>query len=135
MDKCREAVTKTLDGGRGNPPYYAPPLFRHGSLLISQTSTIFMYLGNKLQLSGSKEDDAWQINALALTALDGLSNEAHDSQHPIGIDMEYEDYKDEGVRYSREWIKNRLPKRLEYWEKVLKREGPWLLGEQYTHAV
>jgi glutathione S-transferase len=102
MDKCREVVTKTLDGGQGNPPYYAPPLFRHGDLLISQTSNILMYLGNKLQLSGSKEDDTWRVNALALTALDGLSNEVHDSHHPIGIELYYEDQKDESARYSRE---------------------------------
>jgi glutathione S-transferase len=33
--QCRQVVTTTLDGGQGNPPYYAPPLLQHGDLLIS----------------------------------------------------------------------------------------------------
>ncbi|KAH8727767.1 glutathione S-transferase [Phaeosphaeriaceae sp. PMI808] len=110
MDKCREVVTTALEGGEGNPPYYAPPLLRHGNLLISQTSNILMYLGPKLGLSGSEENDAWRVNALVLTALDGLSNEVLDC----------------------------LPKHLGYWEKVLKGgesgKGTWLLGEQFTYA-
>jgi glutathione S-transferase len=138
MAECREVVTKTLDCGQGNPPYYAPPLFRHGDLLISQTSNILMYLGSKLGLSGSKENDSWRVNALALTALDGLSNEVHDCHHPIGIELYYEDQREESARRSKEWIKNRLPKHLGYWEKVLNSEesskGPWLLGEEFTYA-
>lgn len=138
MDKCREIVTKTLDGGQENPPYYAPPLLKHGELLISQTSNILMYLGSQLGLSGLKKNDAWRVNALALTALDGLSNEVHDCHHPIVIELYYEDQKEESARRSKEWIKNRLSKHLGYWEKVLKSEdsgnGPWLLGEQFTYA-
>src|SRR5262245_56708132 len=122
MDKCREVVTKTLDGGQGNPPYFAPPLFRHGDLLISQTSNILMYLGSKLGLAGSKENDAWRVNALALTALDGLSNEVHDCHHPICAELAYEDQKEESARRSKEWVKGRLPKHLGYWEKALKSE-------------
>ncbi|KAF2248183.1 glutathione S-transferase family protein [Trematosphaeria pertusa] len=113
MDKCRGVVTKTLDGGQGNPPYYAPPLFRHGDLLISQTSNILMYLGPKLGLAGPKENDVWRVNALALTALDGLSNEVHDCHHPIGIELYYEDQKEESAR-----------PHLGYWEK----------GKEFTYA-
>jgi glutathione S-transferase len=138
MDQCREAVTKTLEGGQGNPPYYAPPLLRHGDLLISQTSNILMYLGPKLGLAGSKENDVWRVNALALTALDGLSNEVHDCHHPIAVELYYEDQKAESTRRSKEWVKTRLPKHLGYWEKVLKSEengkGPWLLGNDFTYA-
>jgi glutathione S-transferase len=138
MDTCREVVTKTLDGGKGNPPYYAPPLFRHGDLLISQTSNILMYLGSKLGLAGSKEEDAWRVNALALTALDGLSNEVHDCHHPIAVELYYEEQKEESARRSKEWVKNRLPKHLGYWEKVLRSpkdgEVPWLLGQDFTYA-
>lgn len=37
--------------------------------------------------------DAYRVNALALTALDGLSNEAHDSHHPIALMLPYEEQK------------------------------------------
>ncbi|OTA80262.1 hypothetical protein M434DRAFT_25584 [Hypoxylon sp. CO27-5] len=142
MDKCREAVTAYLNDGylgeKGNPPYYAPPLFKHRDLIISQTSNILMYLGPKLGLGGSKENDVWRVNALTLTALDGLSNEVHDCHHPIAVELYWEDQREESHRRSKEWLKNRLPKHLGYWEKVLKSEecgqGPWLLGSTFTYA-
>ncbi|KAI1482703.1 glutathione S-transferase protein-like protein [Daldinia eschscholtzii] len=142
IDKRREAVSAYLapeyKGERGNPPYYAPPLFKHGDLIISQTSNILMYLGPKLGLSGSRENDIYRVNALALTALDGLSNEVHDTHHPIAIELYYEDQKEESRRSSKEWIEGRLPKHLGYWQKVLESEecgqGPWLLGNTFTYA-
>ncbi len=135
MDKGREAVTTVLDGQQGNPPYYAPPTFRHGDLIISQTSNILLYLGPKLGLAGPGENDIYRVNALALTALDGLSNEVHDCHHPIAVELYYEEQKEESHRRSKEWVKNRLPKHLGYWEKVLKStDGPWLLGNSFTYA-
>ncbi|KAI1452771.1 glutathione S-transferase protein-like protein [Annulohypoxylon moriforme] len=142
IDKCRETVTAYLNenyhGEKGNPPYYAPPILKHGDLIISQTSNILMYLGPKLGLAGSKENDIYRVNALALTALDGLSNEVHDCHHPIAVELYYEDQKEESLRRSKEWVKNRLPKHLGYWEKVLKSdecgEGPWLMGSSFTYA-
>jgi glutathione S-transferase len=52
IDKFRDIVTKTLDGEKGHPPYYAPPLLIYGDLLISQTSNNLMYLGPKFGLAG-----------------------------------------------------------------------------------
>jgi glutathione S-transferase len=46
--------------------------------LISQTSNILLYLGEKLKLNGKKEADKYIVNQLTLTALDLLS-EAHDT--------------------------------------------------------
>lgn len=148
MDKCREAVTAYLSddylGEQGNPPYYAPPLFKHGDLIISQTTNILMYLGRQLRLSGSLENDPYRVNALALTALDGLGDEVHDSHHPIAAELHYEDQKEESLRRSKEWIKTRLPKHLGYWQKVLKsaeglendipNPGQWLMGGTFTYA-
>ncbi|KAI1755461.1 putative glutathione S-transferase family protein [Xylaria castorea] len=135
FEKSREAVTTVLEGIQGNPPYFAPPTFRHGDLIISQTSNILMYLGPKLGLAGSDENDKYRVNALALTALDGLCNEVHDCHHPIVVEMYWEDQKEESHRRSKEWIKHRLPKHLGYWEKALKSaEGPWLLGNKLTYA-
>lgn len=135
LDKGREAVTTVLGGQLGNPPYYAPPAFKHGDLIISQTSNILLYLGPKLGLAGSAENDRYKVNALALTALDGLSNEPHDCHHPIAVELYWEDQKEESHRRSKEWVKHRLPKHLGYWEKVLTSSGgPWLLGDQFTYA-
>ncbi|KAI0427502.1 glutathione S-transferase protein-like protein [Xylaria sp. FL1042] len=136
--KVGEYTSDNYEGENGNPPYYAAPFFRHGNLMISQTSNILMYLGPKLGLAGSKEDDIYRVNALALTALDGLSNEVHDTHHPISHDLYWEDQREESRRCAKEWLKTRLPKHLGFWEKVLKSDetgpGPWLLGNSFTYA-
>ncbi|KAI2619553.1 glutathione S-transferase protein-like protein [Hypomontagnella submonticulosa] len=128
MDECR----------KGNLPYYASPLFKHGDLIISQTSNILMYLGPKLGLAGSQDNDVYRVNALALTALDGLSTEVHDSHHPIAPELSYEDQSEESLRRCKEWVTTRLPKHLGYWQKVLESEkrspGPWLFGGAFTYA-
>jgi glutathione S-transferase len=76
------------------PPPLTPPILKHGDLLISQTSNILLSLGPKIGLVRKQEDDGdaiYKINELALTALDGLSNEAHDTHHPICNLLHYED--------------------------------------------
>ncbi|ETS87669.1 hypothetical protein PFICI_01497 [Pestalotiopsis fici W106-1] len=141
FEKSRETVVTWLSGGgHGNPPYFAPPLFKHGDLVISQTPNILLYLGPKLGLAGDRENDLYRVNALVLTALDGLSNEVHDTHHPISTMLYYEDQREESKRRSKEFIQNRLPLILSYWQKVLdassqeRGEGPWLLGKTFTYA-
>ena len=56
------------------------------------------------------EDGIYKVNELALTALDGLSNEAHDCHHPIASGLYYEDQKDEAKKKSEDYIKNRIPR-------------------------
>lgn len=126
----------------GNPPILAPPVLRHGDLVLSQTPNILMYLAPRLGLAPSADDDdvdgIYRLNSLVLTALDGLSNEVHDCHHPIAVSLYYEDQKDEALRRSQDYVKNRLPKFLGYFERVLKSkasgEGPWLYGGRLTYA-
>lgn len=126
-------------GDATNPPPLAPPIFKHGDLLISQTSNILLYLGPRLGLVPKDDvDGIYKINELALTALDGLSNEAHDTHHPIASGLYYEDQKAEAKRKSEDYIKARLPKFLGYFERVLKGEaskgGEWLYGGEMSYA-
>lgn len=128
-------------GDEHNPPPLAPPVLRHGELLISQTSNILMYLGPRLGLvpdTASDPDGIYKVNALALTALDGLSNEAHDVHHPIASIKYYEDQKDEAKLKAEDYIKVRLPKFLGYFDRVLKgrasKGGEFLYGGQLTYA-
>jgi len=126
-----------------NPPPLAPPILKHGDLLINQTPNILLYLGPRLGLVPSADEDGdgdavYRINELTLTALDGLSNEVHDCHHPIATGLYYEDQKPEAKRKSEDYIKNRLPKFLGYFERVLKGEaskgGKWLYGGKLTYA-
>ncbi|KAK6222670.1 hypothetical protein LQW54_000851 [Pestalotiopsis sp. IQ-011] len=135
LGKCPpddDALQASLGGGENNPPYFAPPLFKHGDLILSQTP--------KLGLAGSAENegDLYRANALALTALDLLSNEVHDTHHPISTMLFWKDQKEESKRRSKEFVQNRLPYVLSYWQRVLDSEGrgrgPWLLGNTFTYA-
>lgn len=102
LDKGRKVVAAHLAGVQGNHPYYTPPLFKNGDRVISQTSNILMYLGPKLGLFGPTEIDRYHVNVLALTALDGLSNELHDCHPPIIAELYYEEHKEESLRRSKE---------------------------------
>lgn len=124
-----------------NPPPLAPPVLRHGDLVISQTPSILLYLGPKLGLVTSRDDDPdgmFHVNALTLTALDGFSNEVHDTHHPVSTGSYYEDQIPESKRKAADYISARLPKYLGYFERVLKSEGSkggeWLYGGQLTYA-
>ena len=127
-------------GDATNPPPFAPPILRHGDLLIPQTPNILLYLGPRLGLAGPEDESnaIYHVNQLALTALDGFSNEAHDTHHPIAISGYYEEQKEEAKRKSKSYIETRLPKYLGYFERVLQGEaskgGEWLYGGQLTYA-
>jgi len=124
-----------------NPPPLAPPILKHGDLLIGQTPNILLYLGPRLGLvpSADEDEDAlYRINALALTALDGLSNEPHDCHHPVSSSLYYEDQIPESKKKSADFIANRLPKFLGYFERVLQGEaskgGEYLYGGRLSYA-
>src|ERR1700733_1820798 len=113
-------------GDEHNPPPLAPPILKHGELCISQTSNILMYLGPQLGLVPSQESDPdriWRVNSLTLTILDGLSNEAHDTHHPIATGDYYENQKDEAKKKAADYLDNRIPKFLGYLERVLQGEA------------
>ena len=148
-------VSNLSDGGRGpimhhvspknlgdstNPPPLAPPMLKHGDLLISQLPNILLYLGPKLGLAGDPHNEhaIYHINMLALTILDGLSDEVHDTHHPVAVLAYYDEQKEEAKRKSKDYVENRLPKFLGYLERVLEGEaskgGEWLYGGQMTWA-
>lgn len=129
-------------GDANNPPPLAPPVLKHGEdITISQTPNILFYLGSKLKLVPNVDEDPvgiYHVNALTLTALDGLSNEAHDTHHPVATSEYYEDQKPESLKKAKDYRANRLPKFLGYFDRVLKGEaskgGEYLYGGQLTYA-
>ncbi|KAI0803673.1 hypothetical protein GGR55DRAFT_699840 [Xylaria sp. FL0064] len=144
MEQTLAQIDSENVGDDNNPPPLAPPVLQHGDLLISQTPNILLYLGPRLGLVPPAEgedgdpDALYRINALVLTALDGLCNEVHDCHHPIASGLYYEDQKEESLRKSKDFVRNRLPKFLGYFERVLKGkasgDGPWLYGGRLTYA-
>ena len=128
-------------GDLSGPPPLAPPILQHNGLTLSQTPNILAYLGPRLDLVPDVAEDPfglYHINALALTALDGLSNEAHDTHHPIANSAFYEDQKPEALKKALDYRDIRLPKYLGYFERVLSGDasqgGEYLYGGHLSYA-
>ncbi len=108
-------------------PPFAPPILRDGDVLVSHVANILMYLGPKLGLVPHDGRDRFWANGLQLTITD-LVAEAHDTHHPIASGDYYEDQKDAARARAADFLKNRLPKFLGYFERVL-RQNP--AGQAY----
>jgi glutathione S-transferase len=113
-----KAVAAILRDQPGQALPFAPPALRHGPLLIAQTAQILQYLGPRLQLVPADEASQLLANQVQLTVSDFLV-EAHDVHHPVGVDLYYEDQKPESQRRAENFLKNRAPKYLGYFERVV----------------
>ena len=68
------------------------------------------------------EDEAGRITAhgLQLSITDFVA-EIHDTHHPIGVSLYYEDQKDEALKRAAEFRENRIPKFFNWFETILAR--------------
>jgi glutathione S-transferase len=101
---------------------FAPPFLRSGKLLIAQTANILLYLAPRHQLVPAGEKARIYAHQLQLTVTD-LVAEAHDTHHPVSLELYYEDQKKEARERARSFIDHRIPKYLGYFERVLARAG------------
>jgi glutathione S-transferase len=97
---------------------FAPPFLKDGDLFISHVANILMYLGPKLGLSPKDEGQRYVANGLQLAITD-LVAEVHDTHHPLATSQYYEDQKDAAKIRAGAFIKERIPKFLGYFERVL----------------
>jgi glutathione S-transferase len=118
---------------------FAPPVLRVGGLVIAQTANILLFLGPRLGLSPADEPGRLAVHQLQLSVAD-LFDEAHDTHHPVGTNLYYEDQKVEALRRTQGFLAARLPKFLVYFERVLEREagrgggGEHLVGGALSYA-
>jgi glutathione S-transferase len=128
------AMMKLLDGRRIEHPPFAPPFLKSGKLVIGQTANILLYLGTREGLAPRDEAMRLWTHQLQLTIAD-LVVEAHDTHHPISVNLYYEDQRREAKRRAADFLKHRLPKFLAYFEEVVRRSGgPFLLGRRLAYA-
>ena len=78
-------------------PPIAPPFLKDGDVLIGQTAAILLYLGDRHGLAPRDEAKRLWVHQIQLTIAD-LVGEAHDTHHPLGGDLYYEDQKPEALR-------------------------------------
>ncbi|MFC5462146.1 glutathione S-transferase [Massilia niabensis] len=116
----------------GPTPAFAPPFLRAGGMTIGQTAAILMFLGERHGLAPQDTAGRLWTHQLQLTVAD-LVAEAHDTHHPLGAGLYYEDQKEEARRRAAQFTAERIPKFLNYFGHVLG-EQDFLLGAQLTYA-
>lgn len=114
----RAAIMQLLQTSMYPRPPFAPPILKHDDLLISQTANILRYLAPRLGLVPGDEASRTWAHELQLVIADWLA-EAHDTHHPIGKSLYYEDQQPEAIRRAANFLELRLPKFLGYFERVL----------------
>jgi len=127
------AMMKILESSKGISPF-APPFLKAGSLVIGQTANILRYLGARHGLAPKSEAARLQLHELQLTITDFVA-EVHDTHHPISVSLYYEDQKGPAKLRAAEFRKERMPKYLGYFEKVLSRsDGLYITGRKVTYV-
>ncbi len=128
------SLMRFLAGRKPGATPFAPPFLRHGKLVIAQTSNILLYLAPRLSLVPKDEASRVIAHQHQLTIAD-LVAEAHETHHPVGAGLYYEDQKSEAKKRSREFVQTRIPKFMSYFETNLKRNGgTFLVGKKTTYA-
>jgi glutathione S-transferase len=117
-------------------PPFAPPFLKAGNFVIAQTANILQYLGPRHGLVSKSETSRLWAHQLQLTVADWVA-EAHDVHHPIASALYYEDQKHEAKRRAGDFVSNRLPNYLEYFESILKRDAQqsqYILGRKASYV-
>jgi glutathione S-transferase len=112
---------------------FAPPLLKSEGRVFAQSPLILHYLGPRLGLVPNDEQSRLYAHQLFLTVADFLV-EVHDTHHPIGVALYYEDQKPEALRRSEIFVKQRLPKFLGYFERALEKGGGHALNGGFSYV-
>jgi glutathione S-transferase len=130
------ALIRFLQGRNIERPPFAPPFLKAGRLVIGQTANILQFLGSRHGLAPQDEGGRLWTHELQLTMADFLG-EIHDTHHPVAAGLYYEAQKKEARRRAADFLKNRAPKFLGYFEQVLARNARgerYLAGAKLTYA-
>lgn len=117
-------------------PPFACPVLVDGKQVIGQTAAILLYLGPRLKLVGAREADRLWTHQIQLTIADAV-DQAHNTHHPVGSGLYYEDQRQEASRAAREFRTQRIPKFLGWLETVLARNpkgSQHLVGARLSYA-
>jgi glutathione S-transferase len=130
------ALLRFLDGRNVQRPPFAPPFLKAGRLVIGQTANILQYLGQRHGLAPKDERGRLWTHELQLTIAD-LLGEIHDTHHPVAPSLYYAQQKKEARRRAADFLRNRAPKYLSYFERTIAknaREKGYLVGARLTYA-
>jgi glutathione S-transferase len=127
------AMTRMMEANKGSPPF-APPFLKAGKLVIGQTANILLYLGTRHGLAPKPEAGRLKVHELQLTIADFVV-EIHDTHHPIGVSLYYEEQRAPAKKRTEEFWNERVPKYLGYFERLVKAGGgAYVTGRRLTYV-
>jgi glutathione S-transferase len=118
-----DAMLSLMNDGKLAQPPFAPPFLKAGKLVISHSANILQYLGPRLGLAPRAEASRIWAHGLQLSVTDFVS-EVHDTHHPIAVALYYREQKVEAKRRTQYFLRDRLPKRFDYFEGVCRESRP-----------
>lgn len=131
------AIERLLDEPRDWLAPLGPPALRHGDVVVAQTAAILQYVAPRLGVVPDDEASRLRAHQLQLTVAD-LVAEAHQTHHPIGVSLYYEDQRREAARSAPLFIRERIPKFLRYFDRALDSNpaggGRWLVGSGCSYV-
>ncbi|QGM94987.1 glutathione S-transferase [Methylocystis rosea] len=141
IDMAREpnaeaTLTAFLERADLAHPSFAPPFLKDGEAIVGQTAAILLYLGDRHHLAPSDAAHRLWVHQIQLTIAD-LVGEAHDTHHPLGGDLYYEEQKPEASRRAKWFRKERIQKYLDWFETILARNpdgDAHLVGDTLSYA-
>src|ERR1700710_1135835 len=126
-------MMKMMQAHTGTPPF-APPFLKAGRLVIGQTANILLYLGSRHGLAPKSEAGRLWVHQLQLTITDFVA-EVHDTHHPLGPSLYYEDQRPAAKKRTDEFWSARAPKYLGYFERLLESNGGFhVTGRRLTYV-
>lgn len=130
------AMMRLMEDAPGGRAPFAPPFLKAGRQLIAQTANILLFLAPRVGLVPKAESARLWAHQLQLTVADFVT-EIHDTHHPITGGLYYHEQKPEARRRSANFRTERLPKFLDYFERVLAANAGGnrhLIGKSVTYV-
>jgi glutathione S-transferase len=127
--KSEGGGVEALFGLLREEPIFAVPALVAGDLVIAQSALICSFLGRRHGLAPEGEAGRLHADQLQLTIAD-VVDEAHDTHHPLGAGLYYEDQREAAAIRGRAFAGERIGKLLGFFERALARGGGGaLVGE------
>jgi glutathione S-transferase len=131
------AMMRFLAGEERGALPFAPPFLEVGKTIVWQTANILAFVAPTLGLVPDDPALRAEVHAIQLTIADFVA-ETHDTHHPIATGLYYEDQKVEAKRRAHSFVADRMPKYLDWLERVLARNTKskrrWLVGRDRSYA-